>query len=70
MNPSIEQIIKMYLMENGYDGLYNSEDECACEIANLLPCDCPHGDHCKAGYKCKPPDGYEDEYCIGQEKEM
>jgi hypothetical protein len=57
-NPSIKDIVKKYLDECGYDGLYNSSGwvKCACELSDLFPCECPDEDHCKAGYKCEPPD--------------
>lgn len=34
----IENIVKNYLIENNFDGLYNENYPCACEINNLFPC--------------------------------
>ena len=44
-------IIKSYLTENGYDGLYNSNVECACELSDLAPCGDISATYCAAGYK-------------------
>ena len=43
------EIVTQYLRANGYDGLYHSDGECACEVGDLWPCDNPNGD-CKAGH--------------------
>ena len=50
-NPSIKEIIEDFLRENGYDGLYNIENECGCEVGDLFPCGNPHEIDCRAGYK-------------------
>jgi hypothetical protein len=44
------EIIKKYLLDNGYDGLWNKDGECGCEINDLQPCG---GDFssCKPGFK-------------------
>ena len=34
---NVNEIIKKYLRENGYDGLCN--EKCGCGIDNLMPCD-------------------------------
>ncbi len=47
---TIKDIIKTWLKDNGYDGLY--DDECGCEIDDLFPCGEPN-EHCEAGYKIK-----------------
>jgi hypothetical protein len=39
-------IIKMYLLENGLDGL--SGYRCVCSVDNLLPDDCNDSRFCKA----------------------
>lgn len=44
------EIIKQYLIDNGFDGLYNEDLECGCELADLEPCDSLQS-NCKAGYK-------------------
>lgn len=49
-NLSVEEIVKAWLLANGYSGLCN--DDCGCEIADLMPCGEVFGD-CQAGYKKK-----------------
>ena len=44
-----EQIIKTYLTNNGYDGLFY-EDECACLSSDLAPCGHIQTD-CKPGHR-------------------
>ena len=51
---NVEGMIKKYLEDNGFEGLYDPRGECGCEIANLRaccedPCDCLPG--YKHGYK-------------------
>jgi hypothetical protein len=45
---NVKQIVKAYLTENGYDGLYDG-DRCGCRPDDLFPCD-SNPDRCKAGY--------------------
>lgn len=47
---TVEEIIKDYLKENGFDGLCNSYAECGCNIDELIACgnDCSD---CEPGYK-------------------
>lgn len=54
---NIEEIVKAWLEANGYDGLAN--DECGCDLDDLMPCDEPYATHCVAGHKvpCNCPDG-------------
>jgi len=47
-----KEIIIKYLTDNGYDGLYNNDDDCGCGIDDLLPCGASPDD-CKPAYKCK-----------------
>ena len=47
-NPDVRDILKAWLKEHGYDGLYN--EECGCEVDDLSPGDCMTT-HCTAGYK-------------------
>ena len=46
---TIKEIVRTYLDEHGYDGLY-LEDTCACLKDDLMPCDEP-GSECEPGYK-------------------
>ena len=48
-NKTVEEIVQEYLEENGFDGLYNSNADCACKLDNLFVCD-EVGMHCRAGY--------------------
>jgi len=43
-------ILKKWLTENKYDGLFNYECECACIIDDLVPCGDPQED-CEPGYR-------------------
>lgn len=48
MTITAKQIIKEYLEEHGYDGLWDG-DECGCPVDDLMPCEsCP--DMCEAGW--------------------
>ena len=47
---TVHDIIKKYLEDNGFDGLFNSNGKCACSTANLFPCDGPC-DECEPGYR-------------------
>jgi hypothetical protein len=44
---NVKQIVKQYLTENGYDGLYWYA--CGCRKGDLFPCDA-NPDRCKPGY--------------------
>jgi hypothetical protein len=52
----IRKIVEKYLRDNSYDGLFNEEDNCACDLNGLLSC-CDStfsGEdivNCKPGYK-------------------
>ena len=46
---SVLEIVKAHLEDHGYAGLF-SDNECACEIADLAPCSEMNGD-CRAGYR-------------------
>lgn len=53
---TVKKIIEKYLKEHGYDGLFNAGGgECACEIADIAPCD-EISPYCTAGIKgpCDP----------------
>jgi hypothetical protein len=48
---NVKDIIKKYLMDGNYDGLYNVDVACACHIDNLFPY-CYEGvEDCQPGYK-------------------
>lgn len=58
-SPTVANILQWWLMQNGYDGIYN--DECGCTADDLMPCG-SDPEHCQAGYKqpcnCGEHDGH------------
>ncbi len=32
------RIVEQWLIDHGYEGLWNSDGECACELGELAPC--------------------------------
>ena len=46
---TVTEIVKKYLIENGYDGLVDEESECGCLVSDLAPCEEIQG-ICKAAY--------------------
>lgn len=67
-NPSVVQMVELYLREHGYTGLYNVEIECGCSLEEFIPCG-ELGDECLAGYvtpsKCP---GIENDFFVGLNK--
>ena len=78
---NVKEIVKKYLDENGFDGLYN--DRCGCEKDDLMLCN-ENLEKCKPGYKrkfsekchesCKYGhgtycEGQSNAYCMGSMKE-
>ena len=51
-------IIRKFLEENGYDGLYDESGECGCKKDDLIPCGDYCGD-CKPGYIYLGDDEYD-----------
>ncbi len=47
---TVTDIVKRYLEENGYDGLFAS-GICACENSDLFPCGSEQSIDCQPGYK-------------------
>lgn len=54
--PTVEAMVKDYLKERGYDGLFNDREECACKLGCLVPCD-EIGTECRAGHFILMPEG-------------
>ena len=81
MSKAVKEIVACWLKDNGYDGLYNNDGDCACTIDDLAPCgelsqDCYAGykidcascakkDHCEANQDC-----YEADWIIAAEKDF
>ena len=45
-----KEIIKEYLIKNGFDGLY--ADDCGCFIDDLMPCSSEYCLECEPGHTC------------------
>lgn len=56
---TLKEIICAYLKANRFDGLFNDDGDCACELRDLMICDEP-GTNCRPGFKtvCDCPDGH------------
>ena len=39
MMVTVKEIVKKYLEDNNYDGLFNEYD-CACNLKNIMHCEC------------------------------
>lgn len=66
---NVKEIVRKYLEDNGFSGLYNSDDfDCCCGIDDLMDCDEPRPD-CHPGYRQKCDCGGGHEYHIGPDKE-
>ena len=48
--PTVLTMVRDRLIDDGYDGLYNENGECGCDLNSLMPCECI-SDDCRAGYK-------------------
>ena len=59
----LSEIVKIWLQENGYDGLCNPDIECGCAIEDLMPCGEP-GIRCEAGHRKKASPGSGVDYLI------
>lgn len=49
----VSSIVIEYLKAKGYDGLWSPDAECACEVADLMPCEEIGIGGCEPGYKIK-----------------
>ena len=64
----VGSIIRDYLTINGFDGLYDAETECGCEVSDLFPCEyvCPR---CTPGHKL-PCDCGDHDFHIGSKSDQ
>jgi len=65
---TVREIVEKYLEDNGYDGLYNTDKECACSLSDLIPC-CDGFHDCEPGHEvpCPAVSGGECPYnCSGE----
>jgi len=70
---NLQDIVKNYLKDNGFDGLYNPDDPCGCSKDDLFPCACGFFPRdCNPGYRCKLDEGEwgEDQWGFGPDKEV
>ena len=59
---NVKDIIRGFLQTCGYDGLFNADRFCACELPDLFPC-IDEGVDCEPGFKVPcPGPGDPDEY--------
>ena len=56
-NMEVHQIVREYLNNRGYDGLFNINGECACLLDDLAPCG-EMSMHCKVGFKTETKDSF------------
>lgn len=47
---NIKEIVEDYLKKNGFDGLYDADENCGCFIGELFTCGQPQ-EKCIPGYK-------------------
>ena len=50
MEPTVRNIVELWLRCNGFDGLFNEDAECACSVDALEQCGAMSAD-CIAGYR-------------------
>ena len=67
-NPNAYEIVKAYLKENGFDGLRNDVDGCACSLDDLAHCGEMRQD-CTAGYLVKAPSCCDYDYYVCDSKD-
>ncbi len=63
---TVLEIVEKYLRDNGYDGLYNPDDECGCLINDLAPCG-EMNEECRAGIILERDSGGYD-FIIGERR--
>lgn len=63
------EIVKIHLETQGFDGLFNSNGQCACKTDDLEPCG-NISSSCKAGYFSSPEEAEENgfDFMIGEKE--
>ena len=64
--PTIKEIVKMWVIAHGYQGLYNGD--CGCAMEELMWCGTP-GEACLPGYRSRCKGCEDHEFCIVPEKD-
>ena len=64
--PCVKDMALSYLRGQGFEGLFNSDIECSCDVNDLMPCGQPY-DNCEAGYRVVDKSGDYD-FLIVREK--
>ena len=70
-----KEMIRRYLEEHGFDGLWWSDDGhhgCSCDLNDFMPCGGEGATDCFAGYKtkgCSEDCGMGCEFHVGEKKE-
>ena len=54
--PTVREIVKAWLEEHGYDGLYNPYGECGCALDDFMPCNSEGVEQCEAAHKIESDD--------------
>ena len=62
---NVREIVRAYLVDNDYDGLWIVGCARGCFLRDLMPCNNISAEHCHAGYESPHSDGE----WIGPEKE-
>lgn len=64
---TIEDIIKQYLKDNGFDGLCNPDLECGCGLDDLMPCGGEGVIDCEPAYRHRCAEHLRNEYHLVDE---
>ncbi len=64
---SCADMVREYLIKNGYDGLCEKDGECGCQLSDLMPCGGDYTMTCEAGWK-REGDGEYDFYIVPGKK--
>lgn len=65
---TVIEILKQHLIDNGFDGLVDGDEDCGCELSDLQPCG-ENFANCKPAYKHKDPSG-EYSFLMFEEKDI